>query len=193
MKFTASTADYTLTAGESIPQFSRVRIDATGEARLAGAVDGWVGVAVQTAAVGERVAVLSRNQAGSVGFIAAGAVTIGAPLYPAASGRVTATAPEFGPPIGVALGAASGAGAFIEATMVSPFGPLLLGRTATGAGPIDFDTRLGVNPSYVQCVIRNASGNQRLATTLSYPSAGVVRVADAGLATGDQVALTVWR
>ena len=185
-----------LTAAEAISQFARVGINASGQATLAGGTNNWIGTAQYGAAAGELVAVQLRGCPGTVPMIASAAITRGNPVYPSASGKVGAAPVNgTGPSIGIALEAASGDNAVIEVAQIDSVGPGLAFTTYTAsaaddtANQADVDTGLGVNPTFVLAFIRSVAGAVRVpAGNVTFPgSAGIVRVADSGLAVNEAI------
>lgn len=182
----------TLTAAVNIPAFARVSINASGQATLAGAGNNWIGTAQAVASAGELVAVQVRGAAGTTPMIASGAISLGAPVYPTASGKVGGSPINgVGTPVGIAREAATADNQEFEVIQVDSNGPgvVFMGHTSTGASPQDVDTGLGVNPTFAFALIRSTAGAIRLpATGLTFPgSAGIVRITDAGLATNEQI------
>lgn len=96
----------------------RVKLSGDHGVVLAGVNDDGIGVSFQPggyagwATAGDRVSVAMFNKPGTHKMKVAGAITQNAFVYPAASGKISATAN--GAPIGMALEAASGDGSFIE-------------------------------------------------------------------------------
>lgn len=99
-------------ANAAIAQFKRV-ILSSGELVAAGADDRELGTLENAAlAADEQVAVRLRTAQGTVKMLAAGAISLGARVYGAASGKINDV--ENGNPVGIALEAASGDGSVIE-------------------------------------------------------------------------------
>lgn len=90
---------------------------------LAGATDEDIGTAGSVSSgngfgtAGDRVTVFLNTKMGTQKMVAGAAITANAPVYPAASGKVTGV--PNGRPIGLALEAASGDGSFIEVQRVN--------------------------------------------------------------------------
>lgn len=82
----------------------------------AAATDDAIGVTLSTVLEGEPVSVALLNTGGTLEMTSAGAITAGARVFAAASGRVQALPASAGTYrlIGIAMNAASGAGAVIE-------------------------------------------------------------------------------
>ena len=107
---TMANSPFTLTAGAAIAAFLRVK--AYGRtAYLAGASDYGVGTAIEGVASGKVVAVRLWEHGGSHKCVASAAITAGAKVYAAASGKIAATGTLL---IGTALDAASGNNSVIE-------------------------------------------------------------------------------
>jgi hypothetical protein len=106
-----------MTADGAIGLYRRVKAQGR-TARLAGANDYGVGVAQEGVANGDDVAVRLDIHGGSLKMVASGAITAGARVYAAASGKISASGTQS---IGTALDAASGDGSVI-AVLPSPGG-----------------------------------------------------------------------
>lgn len=135
------TGRMTATAGEAVSGlYLRVYVS-TGAANtitpptvsIAGISDDDLGVLPRVAASGDEVSVDLYNKPGTMNFQAAGAITGGALFYPAASGKVSATAA--GAPIGRAVTPASGNGAIFEGQVFprSPATPRRIADVASGS------------------------------------------------------------
>ncbi len=103
-------------ASGAIPQYSRVTMQANGQLAIAGQAVRDIGVTSRPAfAAGDNTDVILRD-GGTHPMIAAGAIAAGDYVWTAANGQVVdatgATTGAF--EVGIALGAASGAGAVIE-------------------------------------------------------------------------------
>jgi hypothetical protein len=98
-----------IVAGEAITTpFLRVALNGSGKAVIAGAADHAVGHVLLPVTEADRPASVHLAFFGTPYAVAAGAITKGALVYPAASGKVSATATGGNAPIGFALEAASG-------------------------------------------------------------------------------------
>jgi len=107
---TMANSPFTLTAGAAIAVFLRVKAyGRTGY--LAGSSDYGVGTAIEGVASGKQVAVRLWEHGGSHKCVASGAISAGAKVYAAASGKIAATGTLL---IGTALDAASGNNSVIE-------------------------------------------------------------------------------
>ena len=103
------------TASGAIAQYARVKQNSDGTVAAAAATDRDIGTATRaTFASGDPVAVKLRSAAGTHKMIAAGAITAGALVYSAASGKVSATAATGSYVLGTALEAATADGDVIE-------------------------------------------------------------------------------
>jgi len=101
---------FTLTAGAAIAAFLRVKASGrTGY--LAGASDYGVGTAIEGVASGKQVTVRLWEHGGTHKCVASAAISAGAKVYAAASGKIAATGTLL---IGTALDAASGNNSVIE-------------------------------------------------------------------------------
>lgn len=102
-------------ASAAITQYARVKLDAAGTVSTAGLTDRDIGVAQNAAfAAGDMVQVKLRSGAGTHKMIAAGAVTRGAVVNTAASGKVDDAATSTGYALGHALEAATANNDVIE-------------------------------------------------------------------------------
>lgn len=102
-------------ASAAISQYARVKIDAAGTVSTAGLTDRDIGVAQNAAfAAGDGVQVKLRTAPGTHKMIAAGAVTLGAVVNTAASGKVDDAATSTGFALGHALEAATANNDIIE-------------------------------------------------------------------------------
>jgi hypothetical protein len=126
----------TFAAGAAIAKYARVKF-ASDVITTAGVADDWIGVALDDAfASGDEVQVRLRNATGTCKFIAAGAVTSGARVYAAASGKVDdAVTTEM---IGVAMEAAGANNDVFEVM------PLSLQAYRVARGEVTLD---GSNPT----------------------------------------------
>ena len=194
MKYNDSTI--TLTAAADIPQFARVSRNASGQATLAGGSGNWIGVAKHAAATGELVAVQPRLNGGTVPMIAAGAISNNARVFERGSGQIgPAPLNGVGPSLGIAMEAASGAGAIIE--VLETLNPTMAIYTASAgddaANQADIDLGLNVNGTVPFAFIRSVAGVVRPAGgAVTFPgAAGVVRVVDANLAVNEVILVIV--
>lgn len=105
-------------AATALSEGTRVTINSSGQAALAGASVIGVGVAQADVASGSLVTVKLFNDNGTFQLVvASSSVAAGAMLYAAANGQVTTTSNSY--PIGMALEAGAEAGALIECARVS--------------------------------------------------------------------------
>lgn len=126
----------TFTAGAAVAKYTRVKF-ASGVVTAAGVADDWIGVAMDDAfASGDEIQVRLRNVTGTCKFIAAGAVTSGARVYAAASGKVDDTVST--EMIGVAMEAAGANNDIFEVM------PLSLPAYRVARGEVTLD---GSNPT----------------------------------------------
>lgn len=113
MKYVES-ACRTFTAGAALAIGTRVKLS-SGLLVAAGLTDKELGVMeTPSFASGDVVSVRLRTAQGTCQMIAAAAITLGAAVYTAASGKISSTATATGFLIGEALEAASGNGSLIE-------------------------------------------------------------------------------
>jgi hypothetical protein len=112
-------ATISLTAGEALVPYRRVKLDASGYAVYADSEPA-IGITQAAAASGAQVAVRLLNGAGTFKMVASAAVTARVPVYGTADGKVddTATEPK-GHPVGVALEAATADGDVIEVLVLA--------------------------------------------------------------------------
>jgi len=109
----------TFTAGEDLAKGRRVKLSSGSgtQVEYADAADDYIGVTLAAADSGDSVPVaLKRAYPGTVEVEAAAAISAGATIYGAADGKVGTTSSGTDK-FGVALEAASAAGAVIEAVM----------------------------------------------------------------------------
>lgn len=135
-----------------------------------------------------------QHQGGTFKITASGAITAGADIYVAATGKATAT-PNAGGAVAVANEAASADGDVIEAIWKVPQNGdvetiAYVAIAADGsAGYYDFATGLAAAPSWYQFQCFNGStGAPRTLTTLVWTT-GTARATVASLATGDKMML----
>jgi hypothetical protein len=182
----------TMVAAVDIPQFARVSRNASGQATLALGSGNWIGVAQSSVLAGEVVAVQPRLNGGTLPMIAAAAIANNARVFERGSGQIgPAPINGVGAALGIAMQAASGAGAIIE-VLERPDPTFVVYTASAGddtANQADIDTGLGVNPTLAFALIRSTAGVIRVPTgAVSFPgSAGVVRVADTGLAVNEVI------
>ena len=103
----------TFTAGGAIAQYERVKMSGTSVVQ-AGLTDVGIGIAQRAAASGELVAVKLWNSDGTFKMIAAGAVTAGAVVNTAASGKCDDATTSTSLKLGYALEAAAASGDIFE-------------------------------------------------------------------------------
>lgn len=120
-----------------------VKMDADGKVTYADATDAYHGTTEQaTFAAGDIVSVRLRTASGTRKMTAAGAISAGAAVFPAADGKVDDTGDTA---IGYALGAASGNGSVIEVlTLDLPdtWVPTAAAQSLSGAGAANVTTFL---------------------------------------------------
>ena len=103
------------TASAAISQYARVKQNSDGTVAAAAATDRDIGTATRaTFASGDPVAVKLRTAAGTHKMIAAGAISAGALVYTAGSGKVSASGATGSYVLGTALEAANADGDVIE-------------------------------------------------------------------------------
>lgn len=100
-------------SGTTIAQHLRVTLS-SGELAVAGITAREVGTALQAVVDGDMCAVRLRTAPGTTKMVASEAISSGAAVYTAASGKVSDTAASTSYYIGTALEAASGDGSIIE-------------------------------------------------------------------------------
>lgn len=105
------------TASGAVSQFNRVYVSAAGVVAVAGATTPGVGTAEVDAASGDTLAVRLWSAAGTRKMVAAAAISAGAPVYAAASGKVTSSGSLY---VGRALEAATTDGDVIEVLTSGP-------------------------------------------------------------------------
>jgi len=109
-----------LAAGEAIPQYSIVSINASGEAIMCDLAAVPVGVAVKEAyASGDVIAIQPLSSAGTIKAICGEAVDLGDPVYTENGGKIQDTAAATSYSVGVAL-EAGGANEIIEVLVAQP-------------------------------------------------------------------------
>jgi hypothetical protein len=100
----------TYTAAEALAADRRVRFDANGAIVYADANEVALGFTIEAAASGEDVAVKLKNFPGTRRAVCADTITLGAPVYGAADGKVDDAIGSTGPQIGIALEAGAAGG-----------------------------------------------------------------------------------
>lgn len=75
-------------SGADIADFVRVKLNSDGTVSVAAATDAWIGISQEKIVVGNYGSVRLRNAPGTFQVTASGAITVGAQLYPTASGKV---------------------------------------------------------------------------------------------------------
>lgn len=105
----------TFEADEAIAKYLRVKLDSDGKITTAGATDKDIGTAESEAfAAGDDIAVRLSSATGTQKCVAAGAITVGAAVHTAASGKVNDTQATGAFVYGIALEGASADGDIIE-------------------------------------------------------------------------------
>lgn len=102
----------TFEAAAAITRYTRVKIDTNGKAAVAAESDETDGIAQDTVASGDPVAVLMVNAAATAKLTAVQAITKGAKAYAASSGKIGTTSANA--LVGIAIEAASADGDVIE-------------------------------------------------------------------------------
>lgn len=139
--------------------FLRMKVNTSGEAAIAGAGEDDIGVAASGYAAAEYGTVRLRKSSGTTVMIASGAISVGASVYPAASGKVSAT--KFGRRRGICLTAATADGDQIEVLEVED-----------GAGVVWADSMVAT-----PAALASLASETAFATTLSIP-AGILQAGD---------------
>lgn len=139
--------------------FLRMKINSSGEAAIAGAGEDDVGVAASGYSAAEYGTVRLRKSSGTTVMIASGAISVGASVYPAASGKVSAT--KIGRRRGICLTAASADGDQIEVLEVED-----------NAGVVFADAMVATPAN-----ISSTASETDFATTISIP-AGLLQAGD---------------
>lgn len=125
----------TMTAGEAIPAYRRVREGATaGQVLLADAADGdnWIGVSTEGVASGDPIAVQLRSPHRTYKVETSGAVVKGALLFPTDDGKVD-DAVTTQAPCGEARSATAAAGQITELMPIQTAGDVVLLRGSVSA------------------------------------------------------------
>ena len=176
----------------------RVLLDSSGTISVAGVSDEWIGTTVEDIAASGTGTVRLRNQAGTHFFTTSAAVTAGAKLYAAASGKVDdgSTILGGGGPIGFeAVGAAGADGDIIEAAPSSGVAesaggvpvilqfPILLATIANG------DLLTTITPGFAGKIIGFSAAVTAAATTAAKLSTLNIEIGTTNL-TGGSLALT---
>ena len=130
--FCAQTRNFT--ASGAVTVNTRVTISSTSVA-TAGAADEDVGVAQATVADGEPVAITMYADGEIGSYVASGAITAGVDVYPAASGKVSATVA--GKRIGKALNATTTDGDAIKILKLAPGNDRVLVKASFTAASVD--------------------------------------------------------
>jgi len=163
------------TGGTAFSRGQRV-ILSSGNLALAGATDLEIGVIENPATTNDTLApvrLVSRET--TLRMLAGAAISQYADVYPAASGKISSTS-SGGPPIGIALEAASGNGSLIEvlpysrlgggyklargqATTVTASDTILTGLATVVAVVAGFDDNPGDDPEFVSASIGDQAGS----------------------------------
>ncbi len=148
------TACKAFTAGAAIAKHLRVKLS-SGKLAAAGVSDQSIGTIEQASfADGDVVAVRLRTAQGTVKMVAAGAITAGANVYAAASGKIDDAVTPF--PEGIALEAATADGDIIEVLRCDTSYKIARGTaTLDGSNPTTVAT--GLNTIVAACVSLKAS------------------------------------
>ena len=106
-------------AAGTIAQFARVKLGSGGTITAAALADIEIGIAMERAASGDVIPVKLRSGVGTCKAIAAAAITRGANVYSAASGKVSVSATG-AYNLGIAIEAAAANGDIIEILYLTP-------------------------------------------------------------------------
>ncbi len=173
----------------------RVLLDSSGTISVAGVSDEWIGTTVEDIAASGTGTVRLRNQSGTHFFTASAAITAGAKLYAAASGKVDdgSTVLGGGAPIGFeAIGAATADGDIIECAPTSELTggvpvilqfPILLATIANG------DLLTTFTPGFAGKIVGFSAAVTAPATTAAKASTLNLEIGTTNL-TGGSLALT---
>lgn len=160
---------------------TRVKLTA-GLLVAAGLADRHVGIMTARGEISEHASVYLPNMAGTCQMIAADAITLGATVYSAASGKISDSAGAGSFRIGTALEAASGDGSIIEVLLDTEQIPAAAEGVATASAQnatdnyIDIDTGLGAVTTLQVMIVR--SNIVQFKDQVVTITAGVIRVAD---------------
>lgn len=187
-----------LEAASALEAYRLVQLDANGKAEYCGLTSTrCIGITLNTVAAGANVPIKRLNAPGTVKFTAADAIAINAPLYFAASGKVTDNIAAGGLQVAVSMETASADGSVFEGYSegVLPFKGATYTTDATDNtnNYAEITTGFGANPSQFDYLLLTSAGVNREAagaSTITYPSAGVVRVANANMAASDTIRWT---
>lgn len=165
----------------AIARGTRVKLTA-GLLVAAGLAERHVGIMTARAEIGEHAGVYVPLMSGTVQMIAADAITLGAEVYSAASGKISDSAGAGSFRIGIALEAASGDGSIIEVLLDAPQIPATAQGVATASAQnatdnyVDIDTGLGAVTTLQVMIVR--SNIVQFKDQVVTITAGVIRVAD---------------
>lgn len=184
-------AGVTGVADAATNKYLRVHRDSNNEWAISGVANKSLGVAWETVDAAADDLNVRLHGAGTQIMVAAGAITAGAKVYAAASGKVAATGSVLE---GIAIDAASGDGSQIGVIPATEVFAGLLAFTHTVSGAEDsansaaINTGLGVAPTAVLERVRTSAGVERTGNTVTV-SSGTVTVANANLAANDVITL----
>lgn len=166
----------TVTAGEDLARYRRIKLSA-GAAVYADAADSqFVGFTVHAAATGSKVAVVIGNCEGTALCTAAGTIASGAAVHPAADGKVAASGSV--PAIGYAMSGAANDGDFIE-VLPWPITATADHETRIGANEADIATaQADITTLEVQDTLTLTAGETLVANRLVLVDTGKVHYAD---------------
>jgi len=191
---TTQESPITITAASDLEANRRVKIGSGNTWSYAGAGEDHDAITLRFIASGLAGPALLRTHAGTVKLTAAGAIAIGALCYPAANGKVSAT--QAGQAVARNRGTATTAdGDATEAIQLPRDGGIFKTQVTCAANQTDVDTGFGANPALVVAVVRTSAGVERVnsGNTITYPSAGTVRVANASMVNTDILTLIAYR
>jgi hypothetical protein len=181
-------------AAAALGQHRLVRFNASGQFALCGAGQSPHAVTEKEFASGAQASATLIAPDKTLRLTAAAAITRGALVYAAASGKISATVA--GAPVGVALEAASGDNAIIEVATLRQPPFIMTGVASTGSAV--FAHGLGANPVVTGLLIRTNAVNsvvrEILASdncTITFTDANTVTVAHADIVSTDTVTLLI--
>lgn len=127
----SSTGLRTFECDEALAEFRHVKMDSDGKVTYAGALDAADGTTERfTSAAGETVAIRLNSHPGTRRMVASGAISRGAPVYGAASGKIASVGFRYR---GKALEASSTDGNIIEVDPTAPEVPAAAAIAAAGS------------------------------------------------------------
>ena len=175
----------TLISNAAVLAKRRLAIDSSGKVGYAGAGADYIGISSNdgmAGASGDEINIWLRNSPGTYECSASGAISLGALVYGDANGQITAT--PTGKPLGIALAAASGAGAEIECWFFAGaiIAPAVGTQASSGTSTVITTTLSTI--SVVIVVIRTSAGVERAnsgntVTTSNVAGASTITVANA--------------